>query len=81
MDIREDIKHYQETLSHVSIKVGYSVVENLYMLSSNMDLKIKTGTVGYKNKILVPDGKFNLGKNEKVNLMVPHRTNSLPQKP
>ena len=31
-----------------------------------MNLKIKTGTVGYNNKILVPDGKFILGKNEKV---------------
>ena len=32
-----------------------------------MKLKIKTGTVGYNNKILVSDGKFILGKNEKVN--------------
>ena len=50
------------------------------MLPSNMALKIKTGTVGYNNKILVSDGKFILGKNEKVNLEVPamknHKTNS-----
>ena len=50
-----------------------------------MKLKIKTGTVGYKDKILVFDGKFNLGKNDEVNLMVPaiksHKTNSLAQKP
>ena len=32
-----------------------------------MILKIKTGTVGYNNKILVSDGKSILGKNEKVN--------------
>ena len=32
---------------------------------------VKTGTVGYNNKILVSDGKFSLGKNNKVNLMVP----------
>ena len=31
-----------------------------------MNLNIKTGTVGYKNKILVSIGKFSLGKN-KVN--------------
>ena len=37
------------------------------MLPSNMELKIKTGTVGYNNKILVSDEKFILGKNEKVN--------------
>ena len=32
-----------------------------------MNLKIRSGTVGYKNKILVSDGKFSLGKNDKVN--------------
>ena len=32
-----------------------------------MELKIKTGTVGYNNKILVSDGKFILGENAKVN--------------
>ena len=51
------------------------------MLPSNMKLKIKTGTVGYNNKILVSDGKFSLGKNDEVNLAVPamksHKTNSL----
>ena len=70
VDIREDIKSYQDTLSYASSKVDYSVDENVYMLPSNMNLKIKTGTVRYNNKILVPDGKFILGKNEKVNLMV-----------
>ena len=37
------------------------------MLPSEMDLKIRMGTVGYNNKILISDGKFILGKNEKVN--------------
>ena len=59
------------------------------MLPSNMNLKIKTGTVGYNNKILVSDGNFSLGKNKNVNLTTPprsgaqgpavknHKTNSL----
>ena len=34
------------------------------MLPSDMELKVKTG---YNNKILVSDGKFILGKIEKVN--------------
>ena len=46
VDIREDIKHYQDTLSYASSKVDYSVGENLYMLPGNTNLKIKTGTVG-----------------------------------
>ena len=41
--------------------------ENIYMLPSDMNLNIKTGTVGHNNKILVSDGKFSLEKNDKVN--------------
>ena len=67
VDIREDIKCYQDTLNYASSKVNYSVGEHLYMLPSDMKLKIKTGTVEYNNKILVSDGKFILGRNEKVN--------------
>ena len=36
-----------------------------------MNLKIRSGTAGYNNKILVSDGNFSLGKNDEVNLMVP----------
>ena len=52
------------------------------MLPSNMESKIKTGSVGYNNKILVSDGKFSLGKNDEVNSLETlaiknHKTNSL----
>ena len=79
VDIQEDVKRYQETLSYASSKVDYSVGENLFMLPSNMKLRIRLGTVGYNNKILVSDGKFNLGKNDDVNsLKTPAiETNSL----
>ena len=40
VDIREDIKRYQDTLSYASSKVDYSVGENVYMLPSDMNLKI-----------------------------------------
>ena len=81
VDIWEDIKRYQDTLSYASCKVDYSIGQNIYMLPSNLKLKIKTDTVGYNNKILVSDEKFILGKNDEVNLMTPaiksHKTNSL----
>ena len=81
MDIREDIKRYQDTLSYASSKVDYSKAEKIYILLSDMNLKIKTGTVRYNNKILVSDEKFSLGKNYNANLMAPvmksHKTNSL----
>ena len=49
------------------------------MLPSEMTLKIRLGTVGYNNKILISDGKFSLGKNDEVNsLKTPSiKTNSL----
>ena len=80
--IKEDIKRYQDALSYTSSKVNYSVGENLFMLPSDMELKIKAGTVGCNNKILFSSEKFILGKNEKVNsLETPaiknNKTNSL----
>ena len=69
VDIREDIKHYQDTLSYASSKVNYSMGRNIYMLPSDMNFKIKTGTVGYNNKILISNEKFSLGKNVEVNAL------------
>ena len=78
VDIREDIKRYQDTLSYASSKVDYSVGRNLYMLpSDNMNLKIRSGTVGYNIKILISDGNFSLGKNLMVPAIKNHKTNSL----
>ena len=37
------------------------------MLPGDMNLIIRSGTVRYNNKTLVSDGKFSLGKNDKVN--------------
>ena len=65
VNIQEDIKRYQDTLSYASSKVDYSVGEN--MIPSDMELRIRSGTVRYNNKILVSNGKFNLGKNDEVN--------------
>ena len=79
VNIQEDIKHYQDTLSYTSSKVDYSMGENIYMLSSDMNLKIRLGTVGYSNKIPVFDGKVSLGKNEKVNSLVLEPVISTPK--
>ena len=65
VDIQEDVKRYQET--YALIKVDYSVRENLFMIPSNIELRIRSGTVRYNNKILLSDGKFNLEKNDEVN--------------
>ena len=62
VNIQEDIKRYQDTLSYAASKVDYSVRDSIHMVPSDMNLKIRFGTVGYNNKILVADGKFILGK-------------------
>ena len=80
VDIGEDVKRYQEILSYASSKVDYSVGEHLYMLPSDMELRFRSGTVGYNNKILISEG-FSLVKNDEVNLTVPaiksHNTSSI----
>ena len=58
VNIQEDIKCYQGASS----KVDYSMGKSIYMLPSDMNLKIRLGTVWYNNKILVSNGKFSLGK-------------------
>ena len=41
VDIREDIKRYQDTLSYAPSKINYSMGQNIYRLPSDMNLKIK----------------------------------------
>ena len=74
VDIWEDIKHYQDTLIYASSKVNYSMGEGVYMLPSDMNLNIRSGTAGYNNKILVSDGMFSLGRNNTVDAPKSHRT-------
>ena len=50
VDIREDIKWYQNTISYASSKVNERMVLGVCMLPSNMNLNIRLGTVGYNNK-------------------------------
>ena len=52
VDIREDVKRYQDTLSYAQSKVDYSVGQNIYMLPSNMNLKIRSGMSGTIIKFL-----------------------------
>ena len=48
--------------------MDYVVAEYVYMLPSDMNLKIGGNIRGYNNKILVSSPSFNTGTNLKVNL-------------
>ena len=68
VSIPEDIQRFQKTLQYARSKVDYVVAEYVYMLPSDMNLKIGGNIRGYNNKILVSSPSFNIGTYLKVNL-------------
>ena len=68
VDIPEDIRRFQKTLQYARSKVDYAIGEFIYMLPSDMNLRI--GNVrNYNNKILISSPSFKIGTNVKVNLL------------
>ena len=69
VDIPEDIRRFQKTLQYARSKVDYAIREFIYMLPSDMNLRI--GNVrNYNNKILISSPSFKIGTNLKINLDV-----------
>ena len=68
VSIPEDIRRFQKTLQYARSKVDYVVAEYVYMLPSDMNLKIGGNIRGYNIKILVSSPSFDIGTNLKVNL-------------
>ena len=67
VNIPEDIRRFQKTLQYARSKVDYVIGEFIYMLPSDMNLRI--GNVrNYNNKILLSSPSFNIGTNVKINL-------------
>ena len=67
VNIPEDIRRFQKTLQYARSKVDYAIGEFIYMLQSDMNLRI--GNVrNYNNKILISSPSFKIGTNLKVNL-------------
>ena len=66
-NIPEDMRRFQKTLQYARSKVDYAIGEFIYMLPSDMNLRI--GNVrNYNNKILISSLGFKIGTNVKVNL-------------
>ena len=69
VNILEDIRRFQKTLQYARSKVDYVISEFIYMLPSDMNLRI--GKIeNYNNKILIPSPSFKIGTNLKINLGV-----------
>ena len=68
VNIPEDIRRFQKTLQYARSKVDYAIGEFIYMLPSDMNLRI--GKVrNYNNKILISSPSFKIGTNLKINLL------------
>ena len=69
VSIPEDIRRFQKTLQYARSKVDYAVGEFVYMLPSDMNLRI--GNVrNYNNKIQISSPSYKIGTNVKINLNV-----------
>ena len=69
VNIPEDIQRFQRTLQYARAKVDYVIGEFIYMLPSNINLRI--GKVkDYNNKILISSPSFKIGTNARINLDV-----------
>ena len=67
VNILEDIRRFQKTLQYTRSKVDYVISEFIYLLPSDMNLRI--GKVkNYNNKILISSTSFKIGTNVKINL-------------
>ena len=67
VNIPGDIRRFQKTLQYARSKVDYMINEFIYMLPSDMNLRI--GKVkNYNNKILISSPSFKIGTNLKINL-------------
>ena len=72
VNIPEDIQRFQKTLQYARSKVDYAISEFIYLLPSDMHLRI--GNVrNYNNKILISSPSFKIGTNAKINLDVKSR--------
>ena len=68
VNIPEDIRGFQKTLQYARSKVDYVISEFIYMLPSDMNLRI--GNIrNYNNKILISSPSFKIGTNVKINLL------------
>ena len=69
VNISEDIRRFQKTLQYTRSKVDHAIGKFIYMLPSDMNLRI--GNVrNYNNKILISSPSFKIGTNVKINLDV-----------
>ena len=56
-------KMCQNVLKYASSKVDYNLGTSIYMIPSDMNLRIKRNIYNYNNKILISEDSFKIGYN------------------
>lgn len=69
----DDIKRFQDVLQHARSKIDHPFAEGVYMIPS--DMKLRINKIDVFNKILVPKPGFKVGVNKQVN----YTTKPLPK--
>ena len=67
VNIPEDMRRFQKTLQYARSKVDYVIGEFIYMLPSDMNLRIGNFR-NYNNKILISSPSFKIRTNAKINI-------------
>ena len=68
VDTAKDIERYQNVLKYARSKVDFATAQGVYMLPSNMLLKIGD-VIGYNNKLLIADNDVRIGMvNQHINI-------------
>ena len=66
VDLQDSIQRYQDSLQYARSQLNFVVGEGLYLLPSDMNLRIGT-YVGYNNNILIATSDSSLGSNRAIN--------------
>lgn len=64
--IPESIAKYQDAITKTNSRVDYAVAIGLYMMPSDLGLKVGT-LIGYNNNVVIATADMKIGQNEQVN--------------
>ena len=80
VDLPASIKHYQDVLKYARSKVDVVVGIGLYMLPSDLQLRVKA-IYNYNNNIVIAGSGLKLGRNPTINQLAKPTTSPAPPPP
>jgi len=77
LSISESIQKYQDAISNTGVRINYAVGMGLYMILSDLVLKVGV-TQKYNNNVVIANDYAEIGINENINLIAAQRALDLP---